>query len=338
MEFLHGMKLTKRMQDLCQRRGAVDLSIAYWGREAIKLLKVNPKREGVRVLCCLNGGKSDPDVIKKFGRRARQNDRLHAKVIWTPSGALVSSANASSNGMPEEEETALGLIEAGFYTEDDAALSAIHAWFDKEYKNGARITVDDLTAAAAERESRLWDRGVVKRKAPTNRHQKPIPFIDAVKRSKTEFSQQRIAFVFCKRFMSRAESRQAKEFIEKNPTKLEAFNLPRGKIAKMLSWYSGFNIPKNTYLIDVSIRQGRSANIRLLKSFDVPSTFTVEGDRLTYVLARGIEGFNYNLTRKDKSAIRRSITQLWKESDGDRDGRILTDFSVAAPILISNSG
>src|SRR5688572_704206 len=87
------------------------IAIAYWGADSLKMLGLNPKHTDLRLVCCLKGGKSDPDEIKKFGRRCRQNDKLHAKVIWSPKAAIVGSANASSNGLPEEETMAKGLIE-----------------------------------------------------------------------------------------------------------------------------------------------------------------------------------------------------------------------------------
>src|ERR1700720_669412 len=37
------------------------------------------ERRNIEVICCLKGGKSDPGTIGKFGWRAGQNDKLHAK-------------------------------------------------------------------------------------------------------------------------------------------------------------------------------------------------------------------------------------------------------------------
>ena len=93
------------------------------------------------------GGKSAPEVIEQFGGKARQNDKLHAKVIWTPSKAIVGSANASSNGLPEDEEQVDGLIEAGVYLDGAEELASIETWFDKLYEDAQPITETDLKAA-----------------------------------------------------------------------------------------------------------------------------------------------------------------------------------------------
>lgn len=88
-----------------------------------------------------------PDCIKQFGKKARQQDKLHAKVIWTPSAAIVGSANASSNGLPDEERGIDGLIEAGVLVDDAENMAAIESWFDDLYKNSQDINDADLKAA-----------------------------------------------------------------------------------------------------------------------------------------------------------------------------------------------
>ena len=103
MKFLTGGMLTDAMRRLGKKKGKRKIAIAYWGNKALKLLKLDANDKNISILCCLRGGKSDPDVIKRFKSGARQCDSLHAKVIWTPDEAIVGSANASSNGMPSEK-------------------------------------------------------------------------------------------------------------------------------------------------------------------------------------------------------------------------------------------
>ena len=165
MSFLHGKSLTKKMRDLCRTKAETKIAIAYWGKDAIDLLNLSPARRDVRILCCLNGGKSDPDVVKKFGNRVRQLDNLHAKIIWTPTGAIVGSANASSNGLPEEEGSADGLIEAGIFVTDTPTLRVIEQWFNTQYRRARHITKSDLRFARAARSRRLWkDFGLARRR------------------------------------------------------------------------------------------------------------------------------------------------------------------------------
>jgi hypothetical protein len=75
MQFLYGAGLTRRIKTLCSKRTGAKIAIAYWGRDAFRLLHLSQKKRNIEILCCLEGGKSDPNVIKKFGHRARQNDK-----------------------------------------------------------------------------------------------------------------------------------------------------------------------------------------------------------------------------------------------------------------------
>jgi hypothetical protein len=151
MRFFHGPELTREMKDLLASPGPAKIAVAYWGRHALKLLELDPKRKDVQVVCCLKGGKSAPEVIRQFGKGAVQNDALHAKVIWTPSRAIVGSANASSNGMPTEETFASALIETGVLIEDSQTLSQIETWFDDLYRTADPITDADLRRAQVAR-------------------------------------------------------------------------------------------------------------------------------------------------------------------------------------------
>ena len=113
MTFLHGHELTSRMQSLVREPGPLKVAIPDGGPHALRRLGLDPTRPGTRMVCCLNGSVSASEVIGHLGEGARQNDRLRAKVIWTPSAAIVGSADALSNGIPDDEKTAAGLIEAG---------------------------------------------------------------------------------------------------------------------------------------------------------------------------------------------------------------------------------
>lgn len=147
MRFLKGDELVANMQRLVSYSPA-KIAIAYWGVDALRRLdKLDPNRTDLKIICCLSGGKSAPEIIEQFGDRARQNDRLHAKVIWTPSGAIVGSANASSNGLPDEEKGIGGLIEAGAFVDDAANLTVIESWFDDLYRHSQCIEESDLKAA-----------------------------------------------------------------------------------------------------------------------------------------------------------------------------------------------
>src|ERR1044071_2221803 len=155
MKFLARSQLTKAIRRLIASKRPIKAAIAYWGSGAFETLGLDSRRKNVKVICCLANGKSDPNVISKFAKRARQNDRLHAKVIWTPTAAIVGSANASSNGLPEEENKTVGLVEAGILIDDKELLKEIGSWFDSEFKKAARITKLDLKQAKEARDRRI---------------------------------------------------------------------------------------------------------------------------------------------------------------------------------------
>jgi hypothetical protein len=130
------------------------MAVAYWGDQALELLQLNPKRKNLRIICCLKDGKSAPHVIQKFGKKAKQNDRLHAKVIIAGDRAIVGSANASSNGLVEEEYSSQGLIEAGVVLNDKNEISNVRRWFEQQWLAARLISAQDLTAAQAARSIR----------------------------------------------------------------------------------------------------------------------------------------------------------------------------------------
>jgi len=320
------------MTKLCRSKAGAKIAIAYWGKDSIKLLRLNPRRGNVKLLCCLRGGKSDPDIIGKFRSRARQHDNLHAKVIWTPRGALVSSANASSNGMPEEENSSDGLIEAGVYVQDAAMLRVIEQWFDAQYKRAKPVTKADLAAAEAARSRRIW------RGSSSKRRRKKQSLIEALKSGgKLEFGEQRIAFLLCKNFATRKEDSNVRKFTRVNSTKLEkTLKLPHGKV-RDLTWYCGWNLPTNTFLIACDIERNRISTIFVDKTFDIKAGWKVKGmrEKISYALMAD-EIFNYKLSRADKKLIRARANELWKRAKGDSDGRVINIID-AAPILLGKN-
>jgi hypothetical protein len=81
MKFLYGKGLTDRARQLCAQRTDLKIAIAYWGADALQLLQLNPRKSNPKILCCLKGGKSDPNVIRKFHGQVRQNVTLPPSFI-----------------------------------------------------------------------------------------------------------------------------------------------------------------------------------------------------------------------------------------------------------------
>jgi hypothetical protein len=189
---------------------------------------------------------------------------LHAKVIWTRDGAIVGTANASSNGLPQEEHSAIGLIEAGVFIKEAAALNEIGRWFDIQYDSSRRITKSDLESAKLERDRRVWNgsRG--------SRHPQRALLNALQEGGKQEFSQQRIAFALCKNFLTAKEDRSVKQFTKDNSPKIEdTLKLPRQSLRHLNYYYGWDNLPTNTFLIACDIKRDRTPQIYVEKTFDL---------------------------------------------------------------------
>jgi hypothetical protein len=335
MKFLHGAELTRKIQEIAKAKSPLKIAVAYWGQDALKLTKINTKRKNVRVLCCLKGGKSDPKVIKKFGRRVRQYDALHAKVVWTPTSAIVSSANMSSNGLPADEGKLRGLIEAGVLLTDTKAIGDIERWFDRKYKSARTITKKDLEDAEAARPVGGWEQ----RKAKPG-------LIEALQSagSKDEFRQQRIGFALWKNPLSRAEQKGIRQLLkEKSGEVKKTLKLDSQDLSQLDQYADWDDIPANAFLIDCRFGRGTIGNIYVTKTFDVNRRWRIDGgDEIGWVnfaLSKGVKGFNYKLTRSDKNVIRKSSRELWnklgrkKQND---DGGVIWLRDVAE-ILLRNA-
>ena len=333
MRFLHGSALTKEIQQMVKTRSDIKIAVAYWGKNALKLTKLSTRRKDIRLICCLKGGKSDPEIVEKFGNRIRQHDTLHAKVIWTSDRAVVSSANMSSNGLPLEEENLKGLVEAGVVRTDPDELSKIKRWFDEKYRSARLITKGDLEKAKEARPLGGWGQRPVKRS-----------LIDALRNGgPQEFKQQRIAFALWKNPMSQAQQKGVRKLLKDDSPKVEqALNLSRRDLSRLDQYGEWDDIPANTFLIDCHYRRGVITNIYVTKTFDVNKRWRIDADGeetwVHFALKSGAQGFNYKLSPADKKAIRKASRELWSKLGRKRkdEAGVLPLLDVA-PILLRHA-
>ncbi|WP_455812900.1 hypothetical protein [Pseudomonas graminis] len=125
-------------------------AVAFWGKEADILICPRADQRA-RLICNLDSGATNPDVIKalrkKPGVTIRQSDRLHAKVIAGAKKALVGSANLSANGLNLEGSEQRWWDEAGLLTEEPGQIAAIHQWFNQQWEGSRTISDKDLLLA-----------------------------------------------------------------------------------------------------------------------------------------------------------------------------------------------
>jgi hypothetical protein len=127
-EFSTDKKLSKMVRAVLRGETA-DCAVAFWGRGSSNLFSSELK--AVRVICNLASGATNPYELEKFIKRpsfqVRQCDRLHAKVYIGDMKAVVTSANASGNGLGLEGTEQDGWVEAGFVVDE---IAPIREWFD----------------------------------------------------------------------------------------------------------------------------------------------------------------------------------------------------------------
>lgn len=125
----------------------VRLAVAFWGTGADYKL-----RGKCQIICDLESGACNPAVIRTLLNRdswvVLKLSGLHAKVVIGSAGAVVSSANMSTNGLGAEGADASGTIEAGYFVSANAPdYKKIVTWFEGVWSKATKITQHDLTLA-----------------------------------------------------------------------------------------------------------------------------------------------------------------------------------------------
>lgn len=338
MEFLEHRMIKKKVTGLLSSNEEVKIAVAYWGSHALELLRLNPRRRDLQVLCCLKGGSSDPSVIGKFGDRAHQIDNLHAKVFWTGRGAIVGSANASANGLPEQDEYASKLIEAGVYVDEKDELAKIERWFDGLYDEFRPITKTDLDNAQQERAVRLG-------RKPSKRRS----LLAALESNPSEFSQQRIFLYLYEEYCSREEERSVEQDMRAHSNEIRSTyaNIPD---LDELDYYTFTRRPPRNYFPPDSILiEGRYEKGRVSKDeFYIRRTFKAVSQRQITVSGEpewwmpvleqpSAVRFNYKLNDRDKKIISDAAMELWEKGRKGVEKDKLISLTDARPILHKHS-
>lgn len=127
--------------------GPTKLAVAFWGTGADRFLQGE-----CRIICDLLSGACNPKTIAAI--RARPSclvfhlDKLHAKVVLNRAGAIVSSANMSSNGLGIEGLDSYGTFEAGYRIEPASnSYEEVSAWFEQMWARARPVTAQDLSRA-----------------------------------------------------------------------------------------------------------------------------------------------------------------------------------------------
>jgi hypothetical protein len=125
------------------------LAVAFWGASADYEI-----RGASKIICDLESGACNTEVIRALmthpSRVVLKLAGLHAKVVVGSNGAVVSSANMSTNGLGAEGADYSGTIEAGYFVPPNSIeYRRIADWFEVVWSQATVITEDDLLTAEA---------------------------------------------------------------------------------------------------------------------------------------------------------------------------------------------
>lgn len=137
--FLHGPDLTREIKAILAEPNA-RCAVAFWGRGAEEWVA----GANCRIIANLRMGGTNPHALEKIKATVKQSDTLHAKVYIGAGRAVVSSANASINGLGLEGVEQSGWIEAGYLTDD---VETVAKWFEGQWGKARDITKPDIEAA-----------------------------------------------------------------------------------------------------------------------------------------------------------------------------------------------
>jgi hypothetical protein len=137
-----------RLRDAIYRAtasGNVDCAVAFWGEGAEEMFS-NMEGRRLRIICNLRMGGTNPEVISKIRNFARvhHSDTLHAKVYLGSTAAVITSANASANGLGVDEGSSSHWEEAGYLVSD---MAEIRNWFERLSRRSKSVTEADLERA-----------------------------------------------------------------------------------------------------------------------------------------------------------------------------------------------
>lgn len=145
MRFVSGAELSEAIRGTL-KGSKRDLAVAYFGAGAAEKLGLRDAAR-TRIACDLRSGACNPyelQTLMEAGATVGDAPRLHAKVYIGDSSVVVTSANASANGLGEEGKFVPTGLEAGVILEELEERQKVAAWFDTVFENARRIARSEL--------------------------------------------------------------------------------------------------------------------------------------------------------------------------------------------------
>lgn len=304
-------------------RGELLLAVAFWGRGAESIV-LTRRQKTSRLICNLRSGATNPETIAALckaeeGVAVRQHDRLHAKVILTPTVALVGSANLSSNGLNLEADETDGWEEAGVIVHDPWQLKSIRQWFDSLWHDAREITEEDLKEATS-----LWRSRRGKRISSCQRDKKKG--FTWLSLSESELLDRPVFLVIYNEYLSD----DAKEAYRNKQQELTGQRVP--KSVKLPPMYEDWpKLPQNAYLIDIYYgpRGAIKCHGAFIREFDFKFKYKNNTSGHLSICRKESEILGLHFGTQEAAilakAIRPHIQDIWNSSmaQGDESGKCI---------------
>lgn len=129
--FLYGSALSKKVDELLSEN--CTCIVSYIGKGVKDKIKKINKKKKINFICNFRSNGTNPYEVEKLIRylgpkKVKQMDSFHAKVYYSESGAVICSANLSTNGLELFNEPA-NQLEAGIFVKnDELAYKEVLKW------------------------------------------------------------------------------------------------------------------------------------------------------------------------------------------------------------------
>lgn len=129
--FLYGRTLSRKVDELLSEN--CTCIVSYIGKGTTDKISKNNKKKKVNIICNFHSNGTNPYEVEKLigylgPEKVKQMDKFHSKVYFSESGAVICSANLSTNGLELFNEPA-NQLEAGIFVKNnELAYKEVLKW------------------------------------------------------------------------------------------------------------------------------------------------------------------------------------------------------------------
>lgn len=129
--FLYGRALSKKVDELLSEN--CTCIVSYVGKGTTDKIRKKNKKKKVSIICNFHSNGTNPYEVEKLinylgHEKVKQMDSFHSKVYFSESGAVICSANLSTNGLELFNESASQLEAGVFVKNSELAYKEVLKW------------------------------------------------------------------------------------------------------------------------------------------------------------------------------------------------------------------